>query len=58
MTIKTDIYGRKDRSDYTIDDFKTEIVLAEAILDGMGATTGLTLWGRIESLKAKEKKDG
>lgn len=42
---------RIDRSQYTLDDALREIALAEAILDGMGAEKGKTLWGRIASVK-------
>ena len=46
---------RLDRSQYTLDDALCEIALAEAILDGMGAEKGLTLWGRIASKKRQPK---
>ena len=47
------IANRLDRTQYTLKDALDEIALAEAILDGSGATEGLTLWGRIAALRQR-----
>ena len=50
---KLNEYGRIDRTDWTRDDLLHDIIFAEAILDGMGAETGLTLWGRVRDIKKR-----
>lgn len=47
------VIGRRDRSKYTLEEALHEITMAECILDGMEATKGKTLWGRIASVKAR-----
>jgi hypothetical protein len=46
---------RLDRNNYTLETALAEIAAAEAILDGMGARQGLTLWGRIADVKEHAK---
>jgi hypothetical protein len=43
----------KNRSQLTREELLAEIEFAEAILDGCGADEGLTLWGRIASIKER-----
>lgn len=42
-----------DRSKMTREELLSEIQNAELILDGCGAFPGLTLWGRIASIKPR-----
>jgi len=51
--VERGVRDRRDRSKYTLEEALHEIGMAEMILDGCGATTGKTLWGRIASLKDK-----
>lgn len=46
----------KNRSQLTREELLAEIEFAEAILDGCGADEGLTLWGRIASIKERLTK--
>ena len=46
----------KNRSQLTREELLAEIEYAEAILDGCGADDGLTLWGRIASIKERLTK--
>jgi hypothetical protein len=46
----------KNRSQMTREELLAEIEFAEAILDGCGADEGLTLWGRIASIKSRLTK--
>jgi hypothetical protein len=46
---------RRDRSNDSREDLLAEILNAEVILDGMDAKPGLTLWGRIASIKNNQK---
>lgn len=43
----------KNRSQMSREELLAEIEFAEAILDGCGADEGLTLWGRIASIKPR-----
>ena len=46
----------KNRQQMTREELLAEIEFAEAILDGCGADEGLTLWGRIASIKPRLTK--
>jgi len=48
--------SRRNRNEFTREELLAEIEYAEAILDGCEADEGLTLWGRIASIKSRLTK--